>query len=172
MGYPRVMLSGAVLCVLLLNGSVFAQISSSWLNPVDGNWIDAANWSTNPDAPNNDSPNPGDVYDVTIDATGAPYQATLDTDVTLRNLTLNSLDATLWQTSNLVIQDTFAVDSGTYRLHSGSLTGGTLMVNSAAIAQIHRAVVTDVVMAGEFQVVDNGSNRDGGLCGADYEYRI
>src|SRR4051812_24844540 len=69
-------------------------LPATWLNPVSGSWNDPANWSTNPDYPNNDQP-PGVSYNATISAVGAPYSVDLLNSVSLGTLTMNSADATL-----------------------------------------------------------------------------
>ena len=47
-----------------------------WLEPTDGNWDDAANWST--DAfPQSNQPRQGDDYHVVLDASGEPHVVTI-----------------------------------------------------------------------------------------------
>ena len=71
---------------------------ANWLNPASGVWTDAAKWSTSPTFPNNGAPNAGDHYDALIAAIGSPYTVTLNTNVGVDSLTLDSPDATLLHT--------------------------------------------------------------------------
>src|SRR5262249_35027007 len=64
-------------------------ITASWLIASNGNWTDPAQWSTNPNFPNNDTP-AGTNYDAVIGATGASYTATLNSNITVDSLLLNS----------------------------------------------------------------------------------
>ncbi|GJQ28141.1 MAG: hypothetical protein HBSAPP03_00250 [Phycisphaerae bacterium] len=68
-----------------------AQISAFWSNPVSGNWNNGALWSTNPDFPNNGV----NTYDAFINAMGSAYTVTLNQNITVRDFTLDSPDATL-----------------------------------------------------------------------------
>ncbi|MEM1303592.1 MAG: hypothetical protein AAGG46_01770, partial [Planctomycetota bacterium] len=83
---------------------------------MDGLWVDAGRWSTFPDAPNNDSPNPGDAYDATIAATGTPYRVELFDTIALDALTIGSPDATL------------AIGNGQITTPEINLTDGTLLL--------------------------------------------
>src|SRR6476660_2972085 len=65
-------------------------ISASWLSAINGTWSIASNWSSNPNSPNNSSPNPTDTYDAIIGATGASFAATLNGNITVDTFTLNS----------------------------------------------------------------------------------
>jgi hypothetical protein len=70
-------------------------ITARWLNPVDGVWTDAENWSTHPAYPNNGIPVGSDRYEVRIDATGAAYRVESVSDIALDSLTIDSATATL-----------------------------------------------------------------------------
>ena len=52
-------------------------VTANWLNPTSGTWNTPANWSSNPNFPNNGTPS-NTVYNAVIAATGAPYTVTLD----------------------------------------------------------------------------------------------
>jgi hypothetical protein len=77
-------------------------IDSSWQSSVSGSFIDPSRWSTNPVAPNNGTPNPGDSYRAFVTATGAPYDVTLNNSITLDALTLDSPDATFRHTGGVL----------------------------------------------------------------------
>ena len=85
-------LTPLVIAISLATAS--AQITSRWVNPVNGDWGDATKWST-PDFPNNGSPSPGSRYHAVIDAVGGPYQVTLRNSVTVDRVTLDSPDSIL-----------------------------------------------------------------------------
>lgn len=84
-----VLVAGAAACLGASRAS--AQISATWLNPVSGNWNDGTLWSTNPDFPNNGV----NTYDAFINQVGPAYVVTLNQNITVRDFTLDSADATL-----------------------------------------------------------------------------
>ena len=52
----------ATSCASISSVSFGQLVTSSWVIGLDGNWTDPANWSTNPDYPNNGTPpNPAPV---------------------------------------------------------------------------------------------------------------
>lgn len=74
-------------------GQVCAQhFVANWVNPINGSWNQASRWSTG-QVPNNQPPI---TFDVFIAATGSPYTVTLNARPTLNNMTLDSLDATMF----------------------------------------------------------------------------
>ena len=96
-----------------------AQIDAWWTNPDGGVWVDGANWSTDPDYPNN---GPSETYNATIDLAGNPYTVALDTDITIDNFTLDSAAATLNHlTGTFSVLGTANLLSGTYYLDDGVL---------------------------------------------------
>jgi hypothetical protein len=74
-----------------------AETTSSWINPVNGQWTDASKWSSNPCYPNNGSP-AETIYDALIGAGNRAYTVTLSSDVCVDDLTINSYGATLLHT--------------------------------------------------------------------------
>lgn len=117
----------AVLLICLLGSTTFAQTDAYWLNAADGDWSTASNWSTDPIYPNNGSPTASDTYNVTIDASGAAYTVTLDTDITLDNLTLNSSDQMLVTNQDMDISGTLNIQAGSFRPVSGTLRHATII---------------------------------------------
>src|SRR5689334_11195285 len=82
----------------LASAPAFGAIDASWVNPVSDSWTSTTAWSTAPVFPNIDQPNPGDFYNAFITAGGGVgYSVTLDTDITLSKLTINSSVTTLVQ---------------------------------------------------------------------------
>lgn len=125
--HRRVIPLALVVLVGLFNAASIGQTDTYWLNPVSGNWSDAANWSTDPVYPANDSPTTGDIYDVTIDVTGAAYTVKLDADITLNSLTLNSSDLTLVTYQDLNIAGTLNLQSGSFRPLNGKLSNAAIV---------------------------------------------
>src|SRR5688572_768497 len=100
--FNKYMFPLAVIGVTLMVSPATAQtITAEWLNPVSGDWREAAKWSTNPQIPNSN------IYDAHIDALGTAYQVELITGseypLSLHNLLLNSPSATLRHTSGTLI---------------------------------------------------------------------
>src|SRR5687768_11049203 len=77
------------LAVCATSTACVAATGSNWLSAVNGTWSDASKWSTNPNYPNNGTP-PATTYDAVIDAIGSAYVVTLNSNVTVDMLTLNS----------------------------------------------------------------------------------
>lgn len=108
------------------------QTHSSWLSPSSGNWIDPANWSSNPDYPNNGSP-PGATYDVTIGAAGPAYTVSLSDSVAVSTLSIAGTGkvtqggGTLMISAQLALANTTSAASGQYELD-----GGMLLINGSA----------------------------------------
>ena len=102
-------------------------ISSNWLSATDGDWEDQANWST-PVYPDNNSPNPGDLYDVVMDATGAAYTVDLFGPSTLavNSITLDSPDVIFDHGFSNLTVDAINLTQGTYEFGQGSIIGATI----------------------------------------------
>src|SRR3982751_4518649 len=91
--------SGAAIATCLFaSGAAADVVSSTWTGFGDGShWTDGANWSTDPQFPNDGG---GHGYIARIDQDpGTPYAVLLDTGVFIDGLTLNSPRATLQQTA-------------------------------------------------------------------------
>ncbi len=106
-----------------------ADVTSTWSSATSGNWDVNANWTNVPAGggfPNNGN---GGVatYDAVINAAGSPYTVTLGTSITLEDLTLNSVNATVSQTAGtLTTSGAINVNSGTYSLAGGTIAGSTV----------------------------------------------
>src|SRR3972149_1272929 len=75
-----------------------ADSTSTWTNAVSGEWDVAANWMPGTFFPNNG--NGGFApHDAVINAAGSNYTVTLDSNVTIEDLTVNSANATLNHTT-------------------------------------------------------------------------
>ncbi|MCW5754837.1 MAG: hypothetical protein KIT24_09055 [Phycisphaeraceae bacterium] len=126
----------AIVALALVAGKAAAQVDAFWTNPLGGIWGDGANWSTNPDFPNNN----GTTYNAFLQSVGpSPYTVTLDQPITVRDLTLTSQRPTLdlhaetlrvrnWtQNTGATLEGTIGsmvLASGTTRLSSGAVMRG------------------------------------------------
>lgn len=99
-------------------------LTAHWSLPISGNWTDATRWDT-PHAPNNGTP-PGTIYNAVIDAFGPAYTVTLNSNINIGSLTLESNTATLRHTGGALAFDQFDLKSGQYRMEGGTLQGGVL----------------------------------------------
>lgn len=97
------------------------DVTSTWLGGT-GEWDIDTNWDS-VSYPNNDAL----TYYAVIDSTGAgEYTVTLDTDVTIDSLQLNSADATLHHTSGVLSTPYIDLEAGTYLLEGGTIQGATI----------------------------------------------
>jgi hypothetical protein len=109
------------------------------------NWTDPTQWSTNPNYPNNETPS-GTEYDAVINAPGAgPYTVTLNSDVTTDSVTIDSANATLFQTGSTLtttsLNTSLNILAGTYVISDSSIglprtanTGTIQVTNSGFFA--------------------------------------
>ncbi|MGE5609428.1 MAG: hypothetical protein ACM359_09250 [Bacillota bacterium] len=80
-----------------------------------GSWGESTRWSTDPQVPNNGSPEEQSTYDVFFDAVGSPYRIGLEGDVDVNSLCLDSSDATLLQTrGRLHLAQDLQINRGAY----------------------------------------------------------
>ncbi len=104
-----------------------AQTALQWQFPADGNWTDPTQWIGGTAFPNNGQPDPADTYDAVIDATGSPYTVTLDSDIAINGLTVDSPDALIEHNAGaLTVSGVFDLESGTYRLNGGRLAESSI----------------------------------------------
>ncbi|MBI1369924.1 MAG: hypothetical protein GC162_14875 [Planctomycetes bacterium] len=156
-------------------GNAHAEIEAHWLNALTGSWGQTAMWSTNPVFPNNGSPNPGDLYDVYFDATGAAYIVSATQNVTLSSLTLNSPDATIEDYSGKTMEiGVLHVDASRFKIGGGSTLLNTRIETAGdgrvLLQLLHGFSVFDnVTLAGNLtaqssndMIIRNGLTLDGG----------
>jgi hypothetical protein len=108
---------------LLTSAALAADSTSTWTSATSGQWSAAARWTPNTFFPNNGNGGFA-THDAVINATGSDYTVTLDSSVTIEDLTLNAADATL----NHVAGDFTATNglellAGTYILSGGNISG-------------------------------------------------
>ena len=106
------------------------RVQTHWINPGDGSFVDAANWSNG--LPDNAAKT---QYDAIIDAMGSPYTVSFDPDnagqtlFTVQSLTLNSPDATLslanQDSGTILVRDYIDFAAGTLNLGRASLVAGS-----------------------------------------------
>lgn len=108
------------------------QVVSTWLSPVDGSWSDAANWSTDPIAPDI----PG--YAAVIDAEGMLYTITSPNGLQADRITIDSPDATVLLNSGtqLVASDLVEVNRGELVLGYSSIAN-TRLTGAAGVRTGH-----------------------------------
>jgi hypothetical protein len=148
----RLLARSAVLSVaaaLVIPGAAaHAQVAANWLSAVTGNWNDPTRWSTNPDFPNNG----GTTYDVTINATGAAYSVTLNQDITVDSVMLDSPDLTLLLGPAFTLStvgDWSVLNGATVdgqNLNGGIQAAGTTTFQNATLRNIQNFVATGPVV--------------------------
>ena len=116
----------AALTELAAHNLYAADSTSTWTNAVSGDWDIAANWTPNTFFPNNGNGGFA-THDAIIDAVGANYTVTLDTNVTVEDLTLSSANATLRHTTGtFTATDGIDLLAGVYTLDGGNISGTTI----------------------------------------------
>ena len=124
------------------------SFSATWANATNGTWNTAANWSTNPNFPNNGSPGATDTYDALIGATGAAYVVTLNSNITINSLTLDAASATLNQTSGTFkAVNGLNFQAGTFQLNGGTISSTTITSSGGLLTDAGNATLSAVVLA-------------------------
>ena len=152
-------LSRSLVCLVISVGGSYsamaAESTSTWLSSSSGLWTDIANWDTSffPDAGNGGF----STHDAVIDATGLPYAITLDTDVELESLFLNSSDARITSDGarSVSITDTAHID-GIFELQGGTIDGGDWIGSGQLVFADSSDVIGGATLHTAFEVV----NRD------------
>jgi hypothetical protein len=108
----------------IVQAPAWGQAVVSWALPVSDSWTSTTAWSNAPVFPNNDTPDAGDFYSAIIGASGGPYTVSLNSDITISNLTLSSADATLQQTGGTLrlVDGGGTISAGDYVLAGGTLS--------------------------------------------------
>ncbi|HEX2475742.1 MAG TPA: hypothetical protein VHK01_13405, partial [Lacipirellulaceae bacterium] len=158
----------AIVISLLAEIVFAADVTSTWSAATSGNWNANANWTNAPALggfPNNG--NGGVVtYDAVINASGAPYTVTLSTNVTIEDLLLNSVDATLAHMSGtFTATGAISLGAGAYRLSGGTISNTTINSTGGAlaIAAFNANLLNGVTMNGDLTLnVTDGRTRIAG----------
>jgi hypothetical protein len=125
----------------LLTASIAAKagnVTSTWRNAANGDWRTIANWSNAPAIsayPANGTSQSGSLtYDVNFSVTGAPYNVTLNTPLSLDSVTLNSADANVTHTTSEVrILNGLTLNAGAWTLHGGTLKDTVINQNGGSL---------------------------------------
>jgi len=115
----------------LATAAAHGQTPANWLGPTSGNWTNPARWSTNPAFPNNGGP----TYNVTISASGSPYVVTLDQNITIVNMTMNSPDLTLLHGGAFTLRTTQNLSIGGGAVIDGGGFAATVQVDGTTTLQ-------------------------------------
>lgn len=149
---------------------------ANWIPADFGEWEEFTKWTTNPFYPQNGHPEPGDTYNVFIQAIGdgTPYIVQLDNSVpvlTVDAITLDAPNATLRMVGSEIDMQggTISILRGRFRPESSAVRNATIDVNGgtvgfgAANSVILDGVtlVGDPVLAGGNAEVINGLGLDG-----------
>ncbi len=138
---PRRILAAAVVGVGLGASILHADVTATWIGNI-GNWVTAADWSTNPNYPNNGTPSGVDYQVVVAQTSSIVASKALSVD----GLTINSSNAEVeagpntFTVGNLnVIAGEFAEGDGTLAAANSSTifsvgSQGTLALNSGTIS--------------------------------------
>lgn len=104
-------------------------VESRWLDPVSGTWTTDAAWST-PVYPRNNTP-AGTNYHAIIDAQGGPYTVSNSTDIAVNKLTIDSANATVFQSSGILTADLIEIVSGKLQVGRTSTIKDTTITGPA-----------------------------------------
>ena len=115
-----------ILCVLVAVHGATQADTISWASAISGNWNDPTKWDSGT------VPTAGD--DVVIDASGADYTVTLNTNATVASFTLNSANATFYASSRtFTVNGPSALTSGKVEWVNSTWAGTGTLTNNAAI---------------------------------------
>jgi hypothetical protein len=143
---------------------VFADTTSTWLTPSSGDWASTTAWSTGVNYPNNGTPS-GTNYAAVINATGSAYTVSLDSDIAVDSLTLDSADATLNQGEGGfgTLQATnINLEAGAFEL-GGTLTDSTVNMSGGSFSVEGGTLDGVTVTGGDLQVPVTGTQVQNGL---------
>lgn len=148
----------------LFSSTAGAQTTATWINNTSAPWTTNAQWDTG-QFPNNNGPN---TFIAVLPANAGSYQVTLDQNITLTGLTIDSSDATL-DLSNSVM----TVESDLVLTNSAILgIGGTGTVTSNGTATLTGAMLYEVdefISNGRLDFADGALNND--ICDSDIRHR-
>ncbi len=119
-------LLGMVVCALSAAPAFAATQTATWTGS-EGHWSDPANWSTNPDIPNNN----GITYDVIIGPSTGPVMLDLDATIDSLSLTSSDLKVNEAQSFGLFITGPFTWTGGTHGGEGTTTVGGLATLRDA-----------------------------------------
>lgn len=132
------------------NSSAHGDVTATWTGG-SGNWTTAADWSTNPNYPNNGTPSGTDYQAVFTRPGSGAYTVTENSSVAVDSLAIGSPNATVSDTSTLTIGSA-SITSGTFQLAGGTLSGGasgaTITLASPSQFKITGGTLNDLTFAG------------------------
>jgi len=146
-----------VLAFAMLPARAAGDTTATWQSETSGDWTNALLWSTNPSYPNNGTPT-GVNYQAWINATGGTaYTVTLDSDVAVDALTLDSPDVTLQHSAGTLTASTLNVNAGSYLLEGGTIAGAAINIGPSGQFQVDNyGTLNGVSIAGgDVQVSDD-----------------
>jgi fibronectin-binding autotransporter adhesin len=127
-----------------------ADTTANWLSAASDNWTSTTAWSTTPTYPDNGTPT-GQNYLANVAATGSAYTVTLNSNITLDGLTLNSANATIDQFSG-TLTSPITLDAGTYTLEGGTIANSTVNESGGTFNLQYGTFNGVTVTGGDFQV--------------------
>lgn len=153
----------AGLCASALAGPTF--VTSDWANAVSGDWGDGANWTTDPDFPNNDA---FTEYHARI-LIGAGYTVTLDLDIEITDFTLGASGVSLDLTTNTmsVLRDASITNSNIVGQGIGS--SGSFTVERDFTLNMAMLVGVPLLVTKGSLVFDGGGSND--ICDSGIDHQ-
>ncbi|MEO8613763.1 MAG: hypothetical protein ABI600_01370 [Luteolibacter sp.] len=154
--------AASVIFLTLSWQSAGAQTAATW-NGSSGSWSDSARWSSNPQVPQNGSPNPGSTYAVSI------YGGTVTRNSVFTVTDLYLSGGTVNGSSALNVQDSMtwaggSIDTGSLNSNGSlSITGSAVLYGTSAIltqASGHNATISgsgSLAMENQSKFVNNGT---------------
>lgn len=136
------------------SGVVQAATESYWLTPTDGaDWMDAANWSTQPIVPANGSPLPNSGYHAIFE-TGStePYTVRLEaSSIALDQLTIRDA-ATINQSGGAATLGNLQLQAGRYLLTNAASLSQTSIDALGGVVEIEHGSILDSDISGRVEL--------------------
>ena len=147
----------------LFDTTFAAAVTSTWGSAASGVWNVDANWSSVP-LPNlypDNGHGGAATFDAIISPAGPAYTVTLNTDITVQNLTINSANATLNQTAGIfTAHGAVTLSAGEYQLSGGTISNSVVNVSgtgSLSIAATSSNLLTGVTVNGDLSLSAGGA---------------
>lgn len=156
-------LAGIAFASIGVSSTAFAQTTANWVAPVSDVWTADARWS-NGTFPDNNGPN---TFNANISVNGAAYTVTLDRNITLTGLNVDSIDGRLDLTSfTMTTQNLTIADS----LVRASNAAGTIDISTTATLRGGTVQqVRNFISRGTLRIEDGGVDND--ICDSDIRHR-